>query len=84
MENIFIQEHNKYLYMVFDCLVLSGIDNRNEEILMKILSLIDELINDINKINVKFKEIKTDDIENMNKILDIYKNNLYSMYEMIL
>jgi len=70
--------------MVFDCLVLSGIDNRNEEILMKILSLIDELINDINKINVKFKEIKTDDIENMNKILDIYKNNLYSMYEMIL
>ena len=25
-EYIFIQEYNKYLYMVFDCLVLSGID----------------------------------------------------------
>lgn len=83
-EYIFIQEHNKYLYMIFDCLVLSGVDYRNEVRLMKRLSVIDELINDINKVNVKFKEIKTDDIDNMNKILDIHKNNLYSMYDDIM
>lgn len=83
-EYIFIQEHNKYLYMIFDCLVLSGVDYRNEVRLMKRLSVIDELINDINKVNVKFKEIKTDDIDNMNKILDNHKNNLYSMYDDIM
>ena len=83
-EYIFIQEYNKYLYMVFDCLVLSGIDYRNEARLMKRLSVTDELINDINKVNVKFKEIKTDDIDNMNKILNIHKNNLYSMYDDIM
>jgi regulator of sigma D len=83
-EYIFIQEYNKYLYMIFDCLVLSGVDYRNEVRLMKRLSVIDELINDINKVNVKFKEIKTDDIDNMNKILDNHKNNLYSMYDDIM
>lgn len=83
-EYIFIKEHNKYLYMVFDCLVLSGVDYRNEVRLMKRLSVIDELINDINKLNVKFKEIKTDDIDNMDKILNIHKNNLYSMYNDIM
>jgi SAM-dependent methyltransferase len=83
-EYIFIQEYNKYLYMVFDCLVLSGVDYRNEARLMKRLSVIDELINDINKVNVKFKEIKTDDIDNMDKILDIHKNNLYLMYDDIM
>ena len=83
-EYIFIQEYNKYLYMVFDCLVLSGVDYRNEVRLMKRLSVMDELINNINKINVKFEKIKTDEIDNIDKILDVHKNNLYSMYDDIM
>lgn len=80
-EYIFVKKYNKYLFMAFDCLVISGNNCRNEISLMKRLSLMDELINEINKINVNFETVK---VENMEKMLNTHKKNLYLMYDDIM
>ena len=77
-EYIFVKKNNKYLYMVFDCLVISGINMRNEINFMKRLSSVDELINNINKIDIVFNEIN--DINDINKLVQNHKKNLYLMY----
>ena len=80
-EYIFVKEHNKYLYMVFDCLVISGIDYRNEVSLIKRLIASNNLINGINKINIEFKDVIFKDLNDINKVINTHKENLYLMYD---
>ena len=78
-EYIFVSKYNKYLYMAFDCIRI-GENNIKEEIkLMSRLNSMDELIENINK--TKYKKIEIKDYTNIDKVKEVHKQNLLSLYE---
>ena len=83
-EYIFISKYNKYLYMVFECLVISNNDCRNEENFMRRIALSDELIENINKSDFKYTKMENIDINNINKILKYHSDKMIEFYDDIL
>lgn len=79
-ELLFVPKHNKYLYMVFDCLVLGTNNIREDPRLMNRLTKADELINSINKSNFDY-EIKDVDINNIPKVVEYHRKKLFELYD---
>lgn len=79
-EYVFLPKYNKYLYMIFDCFIISNIDYRTEDNFIKRISNADELIENINKTEYKYSEMKNIDVNNINKILNYHKENIIKLY----
>jgi SAM-dependent methyltransferase len=80
-EYIFIPKYNKYLYMVFDCLVYGNKDVRDEQNLLKRLEFADSVINMINNNkNYKYNLDHKIDANNTSKLLEHHKKNIISLY----
>ena len=79
-ELLLITKYNKYIFMVFDCLII-GNDNVMENYKLMIrLERADELINEINKTKYSY-EIKNLDKNNMSEILNFHKNKIFELYD---
>ena len=78
-EYIFVPKYNKYLYMAFDCLRIGDNNIKEESSLIQRHNSMDELLNSINKISYKKKEIK--DFSNIDKVKETHKENLINMYD---
>jgi hypothetical protein len=80
-EYIFLQKYNKYIYMVFDCIIVSNNDCRNEEKFMTRISLSNELIENINKSDFNYNDTKNLNVNNINEILKYHTEKLIDFYE---
>ncbi|AYV79987.1 MAG: mRNA capping enzyme [Gaeavirus sp.] len=82
-EYIFLPKLNKYLYMAFDCLVLSETNIRDENMFMKRIQRADELIYEINKTNYKHKYASNEkiDFNDTDKILQYHTKNITEFYK---
>jgi len=84
-EYIFLPKMNKYLYMVFDCLVLGDKNIRDENMFMRRIEYTDGLINSISKSKsgYKYKYISNEkiDFNNIKKVMDFHKTNIKDFYD---
>jgi len=78
-EYIFISKHNKYLFMIFDCIRIGDINISMESSFMKRLNSVDEILEEINKTEYKRKEIK--DYIDLNKVVETHKQNIINLYD---
>ena len=83
-EYIFLPKYNKYLYMVFDCFIISNNDCRNEENFNTRISLSDNLIENINKSDFKYNEISNVNVNDMDKILEYHTKRIINFYDDIM
>ena len=80
-EYIFLSKYNKYLYMIFDCFVISNNDYRNEENFMTRVSYADELIENINKSDFKYNDGLNINVNDVSKIVKYHKDRIINFYE---
>ena len=86
-EYVLINQHNRYLYLVFDCLRVGDQDIRKEPSLLKRLDRADEVINSIFVIGKqkghKFKSYKFDKEFDLKQIVEFHKTEISKYMESI-
>lgn len=84
-EYIFINSENKHVFMIFDCLILNGIDVRNNEKIIDRLKNADNFINDCmigeKEKGYNFKSLPTMNDFDMNKISKFYGDEIKLYYK---
>jgi len=83
-ELIFLPKNNRYIYMVFDCLIHCNKDVRDESNLLKRLEFADDIINGINKTGYTHKYLKDNkkiDVTKTQDIIEYHKKNLFEFYD---
>lgn len=82
-EYIFLPKYNRYIYMGFDCLTLGDKNIREESKFNTRLIYLDELIEEINKVNYHHKSIEKEgiDFNDLNKIIKYHINCLTKFYD---
>ena len=84
-ELIYLKKINKYLYMIFDCLVLGNDNIREESSIMKRLEQADKFIEEFNKLKYKHKNIDNlatrTNFNNKEELIKYHYNNLKEFYE---
>ena len=80
-EYIFLKEYNKYLYMIFDCLMINNNDVREEKNFMKRIENVNDLVEDINKTNYTYKSIEKIDLNDIEKVMEYHEKELIKFYD---
>ncbi len=83
-ELIFLSKNNRYIYMVFDCLIHCNKDVRDEANLLRRLEFADDIISGINKTGYTHKYLKDNkkiDITKTQDIIEYHKKNLFEFYD---
>jgi hypothetical protein len=81
-ELLFIPKYNKYLFMVFDCLILGTNNIREEPRLISRLNKADELLNEIYNNHFDY-DITGINVNNMQEVLKYHKDKLFKLYDNI-
>jgi hypothetical protein len=80
-ELILCPKYNKYLFMIFDCLVYGNKNIQDESNLIVRLEYADKIVEELNNLKYKHKQLSNKiDVSNTEKILDFHKNNLIEFY----
>jgi hypothetical protein len=81
-EFIFLPKYNRYLFMGFDCLRAGDINVRDEAKFSTRLKYMDEIVYQINKCGYMHKSVYESkmDLNNLNKVVEFHKTNLYDFY----
>ena len=78
-EYIYIPKYKKYLFMIFDCLVINGENLREQVNFFERIEKTHLLIEDINKTKYKYNnQIET---KNINDLLEYNKNEIIKFYD---
>lgn len=81
-EFIFLPKYNRYLFMGFDCLLYGDVNVREEAKLSKRLEYLDKVVYKINKCGYTHKSVLDAkiDFNQIDKIIEFHKNNLFEFY----
>ena len=79
-----LAKYNKYLFMIFDCLVYGNKNIQDESNLMIRLDYADKFVENLNDLKYKHKQLSDKiNVSDTEKILNFHKNNLIEFYNNI-
>jgi SAM-dependent methyltransferase len=79
-EYIYISKEKKYLFMIFDVLMVDNIDIRDEINFMTRIEKSHDVIDDINNTTYKYSKMDLNKYNTIDKILNYHKENIIELY----